>query len=75
MVHIVTVDGKGMVEEIQTLSGDKANCANAEQVFLEVVEQRVSNFDEYTAADKEAICDNGYERYGNGSIQIHWSVD
>ena len=73
-VHIITVI-KGMVEEVLTLTGEKANCYDAENLFLETVEGRVSNFDEYTIADKDAICENGYERIGDGSVQIHWSDD
>ena len=74
--HIVTVR-EGMVERIQTfpesMVTDGFDTREIESAFLEEVAARVSNFDEYTEEDKEAICDNGYEGFGAGSVQIFWS--
>jgi len=70
----ITTIVDGMVEEIIPLTGERdTDTTYVEQIFLNTVEYRVSNFEEYTAADKEAICDNGYEAFGgDGSVQIHW---
>ncbi len=74
MCHIITIVN-GMVENVETFTGaDLLDTDLIESQFLDEVACRISNFDEYTTADKEAICENGYERFGNGSVQIHWSI-
>ena len=44
--------------------------SDAEICFLGTVEDAISNFDEYTAGDKEAIVEQGYENYGGGKITL-----
>jgi hypothetical protein len=46
---------------------------HAEQVFIKKCEEKISNFDEYTDMDVQAIIDNGYEKFGGtNSICIVW---
>jgi hypothetical protein len=72
MCHIVTIVD-GMVMDIETFSGDEFTVADVENSFLAEVAARTSNFDEYTEGDKEAICDNGYESFNTGTVQIFWA--
>jgi hypothetical protein len=57
-------------------SGDKSkegsydNRLDAELRFVDVVAYTVSNFDEYECADIDAIIEQGYERFGAGTIWI-----
>jgi len=46
----------------------------AEKVFKDKLAERLSNWDEYTAEDVEAILDNGYETFGNGSVCLSWAT-
>lgn len=40
----------------------------AQKCFLDACSTRLSNWDEYDNEDKEALLDQGYEEFGNGSI-------
>lgn len=56
----ITTVVDGMVDEVISLSGVRdTDISYVEQIFLNTVQDRVTNFDEYT--DKQAICDNGIE--------------
>lgn len=49
-----------------------ATSEEAEAKFLELCRENITNFEEYTADDIEAILENGYEQYGStNSICIH----
>ncbi len=61
-----------MVEEITRYTRDEIYLAEAE--FVNQMERRLSNFDEYTPADIGACIEDGYEGFGQcNSIQLHWS--
>jgi len=66
--YIVTIVN-GMVDNINSF-GDNPTTDEIKESFLDEVSNRISNFDEYSKSDQDAICDNGYEAFGNGSIQI-----
>lgn len=40
--------------------------------FLCECKNKISNFDEYTSEDIAYILENGFERFGDGSISIVW---
>lgn len=44
----------------------------AENIFEESCKTHISNFDEYTLKDIEALLEQGYEEYGRGKIRICW---
>lgn len=46
------------------------NREKAELAFLATVREKVSNWDEYTHSDVEAILDLGFEGYGCGVINF-----
>jgi hypothetical protein len=64
-VAVVIVD-KDVVDELFICE----NSEKAEKKFLDECSTRISNWDEYTSDDIDAILDNGYEAFGNGSICI-----
>ena len=73
--NVVTIRD-GMVERIRTFYSTPEGFISTKAVeheFLREVSTHVSNWDEYTNDDVEAICDNGYEGFGCGSVQIFWS--
>jgi hypothetical protein len=49
---------------------DICSLSEAEDKFITAVENRISNFDEYTSCDIQAIKDNRREGYGSGEILI-----
>ena len=54
---------------------DTYKCKNGEQAekkFLEICKERLSNFNEYNQDDISVILEDGFERYGDGSISIIW---
>lgn len=63
----------GMVEEVTRYSRNDVNLAETE--FVNQMERRLSNFDEYTNVDIDACLEDGFEGFGGGdcSIQLHWS--
>lgn len=44
----------------------------AENLFFEKCAQYISNWDEYTPEDRDGILDDGYEKFGHGSVCISW---
>jgi len=44
----------------------------AYSIFLEFCKNYLSNFDEYTQKDIDAILKDGIERFGHGEIRIWW---
>lgn len=70
-VYVIVIVG-AMVEELFRFK--RADVSQAEKYFVNQMEQRLSNFDEYTQADIDACIEDGYEGFGElNSIQIHWS--
>ncbi len=47
---------------------------HAEKVFLDKLAERLSNWDEYDQDDIDAVLDNGYEEFGNGSVCLSWAM-
>lgn len=43
-----------------------------EKDFLAHIQGRISNWDEYTQDDIDAILEQGYETFGNGSVCLTW---
>jgi len=69
----VTVIADGVVEYTRLFIGERETISTeAEEYFLSVCRERLSNFDEYDKDDIQAILDNGYEEFGNGSICLCW---
>jgi len=70
-IYVIVIIGE-MVEEVFRFIREDAY--KAEQCFIDQLEQRLSNFEEYTQGDIEACLEDGYEGFGQGnSIQLHWS--
>ncbi|MAE81291.1 MAG: hypothetical protein CMB80_01055 [Flammeovirgaceae bacterium] len=65
-VNVVVVQDNGVIDEIWVYSKPE----EAEVKFHEVCAERLSNWDEYTSEDQEAVLDQGYERFGHGVIYI-----
>ena len=63
----------GMVEEVFQYSFEEEDYAK--QCFVNQLEQRLSNFDEYTQADIDECIENGYEGFGRGSVQLYWDIN
>jgi len=63
----------GMVEELIRYPREAAS--TAEHEFVNQMERRISNFDEYTVTDIDACLEDGFEGFGGGdcSIQLHWA--
>ena len=63
----------GMVEEI--LRYPREATSAAEHEFVNQMERRISNFDEYSVTDIDACLEDGFEGFGGGdcSIQLHWA--
>ncbi|MEK6882946.1 MAG: hypothetical protein AABY22_25200 [Nanoarchaeota archaeon] len=50
-------------------------CKNGQEVekkFLKACKEMISNFDTYNQDDISVILEDGFERYGDGSISIVW---
>ena len=45
----------------------------AEKLFFAKCEESISNWDEYSEEDKEAILENGVAEKANGSICLSWA--
>jgi hypothetical protein len=45
---------------------------NATQDFLSYVSARISNFDEYSQTDIDNAINEGYVKFGNGSVCLTW---
>ena len=69
MYRIVKLDRKTtniidvIYEDIETLD-------TAEERLIDAVSDSISNFDEYTSCDIQAICEQGYENVNTYSINI-----
>jgi hypothetical protein len=50
-----------------------ANREEAQRVFLDKCNTYISNWDEYSKEDVDAVLEDGYEKFGNGSICLSWS--
>lgn len=64
----VTVIRDNVIDSITLFPETDEGRAKAESAFLLTCNDVLSNFDEYTQDDIEAILDNGYETFGNGSV-------
>lgn len=70
-IYVIVIVGE-MVEEVFQFPCEDAY--QAERCFVDQMEQRLSNFEEYSLGDIEACVEDGYEAFGQGnSIQLHWS--
>ena len=69
VVSVVIVKDS-VVDEVYSFHDTPKGNEEAEACFLVMCEYKLSNWEEYTSADKKAILDNGYEKFGNGSICI-----
>jgi hypothetical protein len=69
MVPCVIVIRDNVVEE-NILCCDEEH---ADNVFLDKLAERISNWDEYSQDDIEAVLDNGHEKFGNGSVCMSWA--
>jgi hypothetical protein len=47
---------------------------HAEKVFFDKLAENLSNWDEYTEEDREAVLEDGYENFGNGSVCLTWAM-
>lgn len=43
-----------------------------ERDFLDCVHSNISNWDEYSQSDLDAITEDGYEKFDNGSVCLTW---
>ena len=66
-IPFIIVIKDGVVDTV--IQTDETAC---EKDFFEAVKQKISNWDEYTQEDRDAILKQGYERFGNGSICLTW---
>ena len=70
MVPCIVVVKDGVVDE-NILCVDSAD---AEKRFLDKCAERLSNWDEYSAEDREACLDDGYAEYVTGSVCLSWAM-
>ena len=69
-VNIIVVKDN-IVEENYLLTGENIG-AVVEKCFLDLCKTRLSNWDEYSSSDKDALLEEGYGTFDNGSICINW---
>ena len=69
-VNVIVVKA-GVVEENHLFMGENA-AHEAERCFFDMCSTHVSNWDEYDGSDMDAILEQGYEKFGSGSICINW---
>ena len=62
----VVVIRDGVVASINSYPNTPEGNQEAEKCFVDMLEQYLSNFDEYSQTDIAAVLDNGYERNGAG---------
>jgi len=66
MYEVIAEDHNGKREVCATAT----TAEGAEASLIEVLEDTISNFDAYSAADIEAISEQKYERWGGGILFI-----
>ena len=69
MIPCVIVILDGVVEENIQCN----NSEHAESVFLDKCASNLSNWDEYTADDREVCLEDGYAIFGRGSVCLSWA--
>lgn len=70
IVSVIYIDSDGMVSEKFDYLDNPENNKIAEEAFIALAQQYVSNFDEYSSDDIEVALEDGYLEFGNSSIQI-----
>ena len=65
-MFLVTTIRDNVIEDILEFDNEE----KAQEAFLELCQTNLSNFDEYTPEDIDAILAQGYETHGHGSICI-----
>ena len=70
MVPCVIVVRDNVVDEHVLCRDSK----HAEKVFRDKLAECLSNWDEYTQEDIDCVLDNGYEKFGNGSVCLSWAM-
>lgn len=66
MFLVVTIE-KNVINEIQYMGEDREK---AELAFLATLRECLTNWDEYTPGDVEAILVDGFESYGKGAVNF-----
>jgi hypothetical protein len=66
-IPLIVIIEDNVVHEIKESTKEKC-----EEDFIGVCAQKISNWDDYTGQDVTTVLDNGYERFGNGSICLTW---
>jgi hypothetical protein len=61
---IVVVVKDGIVDEAVICKDDE----HAKRVFLDLCAERISNWGDYTVKDIDAVLEQGFEEFGNGSV-------
>lgn len=64
MFSVITIKDE-VLDEVVWSGPDRLE---GEKHFLDTLTSCISNFNEYTSRDIDVILDQGYERFGNGSI-------
>ena len=64
---IIVIENDRLIENVPFVDGYEA-----ERIFEDLCKSYISNFDEYTLEDIEAILEQGYEEYNNGKVRISW---
>ena len=72
---IHTVDGQ--IEHVYLFYGNehKVVADAAEDKFLDLLHEHLSNFDEYTPDDLEAVLEDGYEENNTDKFFIFWPYE
>ena len=66
MFLVMVNDSDGILNELVLVTDrDKA-----QKHFLDTCSTKLSNWDEYTPADKDALLDLGYEKFGGGIVML-----
>ena len=60
-------DNRGILNELVLVTTDRDK---AQEHFLDTCSTKLSNWDEYTQSDKDALLDQGYEKFGNGVVML-----
>jgi hypothetical protein len=64
----VVVIRDDVVESLSAFPDNDLGNAEAELTFLNKCAENLSNWDDYTPDDRSALLEQGYEKFGHGSI-------
>lgn len=70
MINVLVLTDENIVSESYIFTGENYE-ARAEKQFLQLCEDYVSNWDEYTTEDIDDSLGEGYVKFGHGYVVIN----